>query len=212
MPIPTESYKDKGIRNELNRMSQAAHGLAKEMLNGDADLLKQINLLLKQHTKPFAHTNNCDLSGYFAEIDIETAQVTENGELTSNKLGIIKGEPAILQYIIARASLEAKDALSKKEIENFPVPIDPATCNSALELMDNWALRKPTLLQKLKIVQNGVDDLVLESFTILDEKERKYMKERAMQFPLNKVIVPDAPGVPTKRIAVKYWKTGERYK
>jgi len=212
MPTPETIYKDKFIQNRLDSLSQQAHAIAKEMVNGDKDLLKQIDFILGKDLTPFAYSPKCDLSQYFAEIEVETAQVSEEGELTSSKLGKVKGEPTILQYIIARAGLEGKDSLSKKDLENFLVPKNIGACVAALEQMDIWAQRKPTLSQKLHNIQAEIDDLVLSAFTILTDGERQYIKQRAGQFPLNQVLVADEPGAPTKRLPVKYWKTGERYK
>jgi type I restriction-modification system DNA methylase subunit len=212
MPTPEPVYKDEAIRSRLDSLSLRAHEVAKEMANGDKDVLKMVDSLIGKDLIPFAYSPKCDLSGYFAEIEIETAQVSDDGELTSSKLGKVKGEPAILQYMVARASLEGKESLSKKDLENFPVPKNTGACVAALEQMELWAQRKPALSQKLTDIQTEIDDLVLSTFTVLSQDERQFIKARAKQFPLNQVLVTDEPGVPTKRIPVKYWKTGERYK
>ena len=212
LPTPESVYKDASIRSRLDTLSLRAHEVAKEMLNGDRDLLKQIDALIEDDLISFAYSPKCDLSGYFGEIEIETAQVSDEGELTSSKLGKVKGEPAILQYMVGRAGLEGKDALSKKDLENFLVPKNMGACVAALEQMDIWAQRKPTLSQKLQTIQSKIDDSVLSAFTVLTDKERLYIKERAKQLPLSRVLVADEPGTPTRRIPVKYWKTGERYK
>lgn len=213
LPIPENTYQDSGVRNRLDSLSQGAHGVAKEMLNGDRDVLKLVDSLIGHNLVPFAHLPNSDLSGYFGEIDVAAAQVSETGELTtSSKLGIIKGHPAVLQYIVARAALEGKVELSKATIENFQVPKEVGVCVAALEQMDLWVQRKPTLFQKLTQIQSELDKLVLSTFTSLTDKERQHIKDRAKEFPLNQALVADEPGVPTKRIAVKPWKTGERYR
>ena len=113
---------------------------------------------------------------------------------------------------MARAALEGKGELSKATIEKFLVPKDVGVCVAALEQMDLWAKRKPTLSQKLGEIQSEVDDLVLSTFTVLTDKERQHIKKRVKEFPLSQVLVADEPGTPTKRIAVKPWKTGERYR
>jgi len=212
LPIPKSVYQDSSIRNHLDSLSQGAHGVAKEMLNGDRYVLKLVDSLIGHNLVPFAHLSNSDLSGYFGGIDIGSAQVSETGELTSSKLGIIKGHPAVLQYIVARTALEGKIELSKATIENFQVPKEVGVCVAALEQMDLWVQRKPTLFQKLTQIQSELDNLVLSTFTGLTDKERQHIKDRAKEFPLSQVLVADEPGVPTKRIAVKLWKTGERYR
>ena len=212
MPTPENIYKDETIRNRLDTLSWQAHSIAKEMLNGDKDVLEQVIDLVGKDLIAFAYSPKSNLSGYFDEIEIENALVSDNGELTGSKLGKIIGEPAILQYIIARANLEGKDFLSKKELENYPVPKNLGACVAALEQMGIWAQRKPTLSTKLDNIQNEIDDLVLSAFTVLTDDDRKYIKERVKQFPLNKVLIPDKPGASTKVIPVKYWKTGDRYK
>jgi hypothetical protein len=212
LPTPESVYKDASIRSHLDTLSLRAHEVAKEMLNGDRDLLKQIDALIEEDLISFAYSPKCDLSGYFGEIEIETAQVSDEGELTSSKLGKVKGEPAILQYMVGRAGLEGKDTISKKDLEKFLVPKNMGACVAALQQMDVWAQRKPTLSQKLQTIQGEIDDSVLSAFTVLTDKERLYIKERAKQLPLSRVLVADEPGAPTRRLPVKYWKTGERYK
>ena len=108
--------------------------------------------------------------------------------------------------------MEGKEELSKAAIENFPVPKDLGACVAALEKMDLWAQRKPTLSQKLEQVQAEIDDLVLSAFTILGATERQHIKDRVKELPLSQVLVADEPGVPTKRIGIKPWKTRERYR
>ena len=212
LPIPKNTYTDIGIRSRLDRLSQTAHEIAKEMVNGDRDVLRVVDSLAGKNLVPFAHLPQSDLSGYFAEIDIATAQVSETGELTSSKLGVVKGHPAVLRYIVARAALERREELPKARIEGFLVPKELGACVAALEQVDLWAQRKPTLSQKLNQIQNEIDELVLSTFTVLSEEERQHIKKRAKEFPLSQVLLADEPGVPTKRIAVKLWKTGERYR
>ncbi len=212
LPIPKSVYQDSSIRNRLDSLSQGAHGVAKEMLNGDRDVLKLVDSLIGHNLVPFAHLPNSDISGYFGGIGIGSAQVSETGELTSSKLGIIKGHPAVLQYIVARAALEGKVELSKATIENFQVPKEVGVCVAALEQMDLWAQRKPTLFEKLNQIQTELDDLVLSTFTVLMDKERQHIKDRVKEFPLSQLLVANEPGVPTRRIPVKYWEIGERYK
>ncbi|MBA7689571.1 hypothetical protein ES703_98079 [subsurface metagenome] len=211
-PIPESTYTDSSIRNKLDSLSQGAHGTAKEMVNGARDVLQTVDSLVGKNLAPFAHHPQSDLSGYFAEIDVPTAQVSNIGELTSSKLGVIKGHPTILQYMVARAALERREELSKATIESFPVPKDLGVCVAALEQMDLWAQRKPTLSQKLAQIQSEIDELVLSAFTVLSGKERRYIKQRVKEFPLSQVLAADEPSAPTKRIGVKYWETGIRYK
>ena len=61
-------------------------------------------------------------------------------------------------------------------------------------------------------LQAEIDDLVLSAFTILGATERQHIKDRVEELPLSQVLVADEPGVPTKRIGIKPWKTGERYR
>jgi len=212
LPIPEKTYSDIGIRSQLDSLSQRAHEIAKEMANGDRDVLQIVDSLVRDDCVPFAYFPQSDLSGYLAEINIATAQISETGELTSSKLGIIKGHPAVLQYILVKAALEGKEELSKAAIENFRVPKDLGACVAALKKMDLWSQRKPTLSQKLKQVQAEIDDLILSAFTILGATERQHIKDRLKELPLSQVLVADEPGVPTKRIGIKPWKTGERYR
>jgi len=97
-------------------------------------------------------------------------------------------------------------------LESFPVPKDLNTCVLALERMDIWAQRKPTLSAKLREAEAEIDEIVLAAFTTLSEDERRYMIQRTKEFPLNQVLIRDEPGAPTKQLPVKYWKTGERYR
>lgn len=212
LPTPEAVYKDEGVCKHLDRLSQQAHAIAREVVQGDRNLLYDIDTLVSKDLVPFAHLPQSDLSGYFGEIDLSTAQVSEEGELRGEKLGVVKGHPAVLQYILGRASLEGKESLSKGELENFAVPKDIGACVAALEQMDLWAQRKPTLSQRLRDGEAEIDGIVLAAFTTLTDEERRYIKERATQFPLNQVLVRDEPGAPTKQIAVKYWRTGERYR
>lgn len=212
LPIPESTYRDSDICNCLDSLSQRGHDVAKEMLTGDRNILRVVDSLVEGNLAPFAHLPQSDLSSYFSEIDMSTTQVSGTGELTSSNLGIIKGHPAILQYLVARAALERREKLSKAAIETFLVPTDEGVCVAALEQMGLWAQKKPTLLHRLAEIQSEIDELVLSTFTTLTEREKNYVKERVKDFPLNKVLVADEPGVPTKRIPVKYWKTGARYK
>ena len=118
----------------------------------------------------------------------------------------------MLQYILSRAILEGKGGLSKADLESFPVPKDLKTCVVALERMDIWAQRKPTLSGKLREVEAEIDETVLAAFTTLTEDEKRYLVQRTKEFPLNQVLVRDEPGAATKQLPVKYWKTGERYR
>lgn len=212
LPVPDASYKDSGICNSLNTLSHQAHALSGEMVNGDKELLQEVDHLLGKNLIPFAQLPLSDLSGYFAEVDMATAQVSETGELTCSKMGIIKGHPAILQYIVSRATLQGRDSLSKMAIENFLVPKELGACIEALHQMDIWAQRKPTLSVKLADVQAEIDRLLLSTFTVLTDDDRKHIQERAKQFPLNQVLLTDIPGAPTRRIPIKYWEIGERYR
>jgi hypothetical protein len=212
LPVPETVYKDEGIRKHLDSLSQQAHRLAKEMVDGDRNLLYEVDSLIGNDLVPFAHLPKSDLSGYFGEIDLAKAQVSQKGELRDEKLGMAKGHPAALQYMVSRASLEGRDRLSKAELENFPIPKQMGACVAALEQMDTWARRKPTLSQKLRDVEAQIDETVLAAFATLTDDERQYIRRRARQFPLNQVLVRDEPGAPTRQIAVKPWKTGDRYK
>ena len=80
------------------------------------------------------------------------------------------------------------------------------------ELIISWAQGKPTLSGKLRQVESEVDETVLSAFTTLTEHERRFIVQRTKEFPLNQVLVRDEPGVSTKQLPVKYWKTGERYR
>jgi hypothetical protein len=212
LPIPEAAYKDAGIRKRLDRLSQQAHRIADEMVTGDKNILKDLDTLIAGQVVPFAQHPMTDLSAYFGDIDIATAQVSEDGALTGEKLGLVKGHPAILQYILSRASLEGQETLSKADFERFPVPKDIGLCTVALEHMDLWAKRKPTLSQRLRQVEAQIDDIALASFASLTADERRYIKDRASQFPMNQVLVRDEPGATTKQIPVKYWELGERYR
>lgn len=212
LPIPEAAYHDAAIRRGLDSLSQQAHRIAKEMVNGDRNILKEVDSLISEQLMPFAHHPQTDLSAYFGDIDVATAQVSEDGALVGEKLGIVKGHPAILQYILSRASLEGRETLSKVDLERFPVPKDVGLCTVALEQMDLWAVKKPTLSLQLRQVEAEIDDIALDAFTSLTRAERGYVKKRASQFPLNQVLVRDEPGAATKQILVKYWEMGERYR
>ena len=212
LPVPEAVYKDEGIRSKLDELSRQAHRIAKEMVDGDSNLLKEVDSVIGSDLVPFAHLAQSDLSGYFGEVELSTAQVSEEGELRHEKLGVVKGHPAVLQYILSRASLEKKEKLSKAELESFPVPKDMKPCIVALERMDIWAQRKPTLSGKLREVEAEIDETVLATFTTLTEDEKRYLVQRTKEFPLNQVLVRDEPGAATKQLPVKYWKTGERYR
>jgi hypothetical protein len=212
LPIPEAAYHDAAIRRRLDSLSQQAHGIAKEMVNGDRNILKEVDSLIGGHAIPLAQHPQTDLSAYFGAIDVATAQVSEDGALVGEKLGIVKGHPAILQYILSRASLEGTETLSKVDLERFPVPKDIGLCTVALERMDLWARKKPTLSQQLRKSEAEIDDIALDAFTSLTAAERRYVKKRASQFPLNQALVRDEPGAATKQIPVRYWEVGERYR
>jgi len=212
LPIPEAAYEDTAIRKPLDRLSRRAHHIAKEMLDGDKNIIKSVDSLISGQVIPFAQHPQTDLSAYFGDIQVSTAQVSEDGELVGEKLGIVKGHPAILQYILSRASLEGKETLSKADLERFPVPQNIGLCTVALGYIDAWARKKPTLSRQLRKVEAEIDDLALAAFTSLSENDRRYIKERAAQFPLSEVLVRDEPGAPTRQIPVKYWELGERYR
>lgn len=212
LPVPEGIFKDKGILKKLDGLSHQAHRIAKEIVDGDNNLLKEVDSVIGSDLAPFAHLPQSDLAGYFGDIDLSTARVSEEGELRHEQLGVVKGHPAVLQYILSRASLEKKEKLSKAELENFPVPKDLKACVLALERIDIWTKRKPTLSGKLREVEAEIDEVILAAFTTLTEDERRYMVQRTKEFPLNQVLVRDEPGAPTKQLPVKYWKTGERYR
>ena len=55
LPIPEKTYSDIGIRSQLDSLSQRAHEIAKEMANGDRDVLRIVDSLVGNNFVPFAH-------------------------------------------------------------------------------------------------------------------------------------------------------------
>jgi len=140
---------------------------------------------------PLACLPETDLSTYFGDIEVAKAQVSEKGELIGEKLGVVRGHPIVLQYVLGRAAVERREVLPKVELENFAVPKDISICIAALEQMDAWSNRKPTLSQKLRKIEAEIDEIVLSAFSSLTEDERYYINGRVKQFPLNQVLVRD---------------------
>jgi hypothetical protein len=123
----------------------------------------------------------------------------------------VRGDVDVLKYILYRALLEGRSDLSKRVLEAAPVPRDAPTLAEALTILEEWFARKPTLGEKLRALEGELDDVVLDAYSELNVKEKKFIKRRVKEFPLSEVIKTELPGAPTRVIAVKRWKPGERY-
>jgi hypothetical protein len=211
MPTPLKAVDDEGLAKRLEGLSYRAHEIAREMARGDRQVLTQVKGLAKE-AMPFAQHPRSDIRGWVIDLDVATAQVSEEGELRCENLTLVKGDPAVLNYILAVASLEGKERLTRQDFETFRIPSDAQALEEALRLLGEWQGRKPSLAQELAGLQQEIDDLVLDAFTSLTPMERATIRRRVTEFPLSEVLRADLPGAPTRQIPVRYFRAGQRYR
>ncbi len=211
LPFPNRLVKDSDMAAEITRVSREAHELAREMVGGDRAVAGKLDGIIGGATVPFAQHPSADFRPYITKLDVASAEVFDEGVLQDNSLSSVRGDVEILKYILYRASLEGKDDLSKSVLETTPVPRDPSTLAEALTILEEWFARKPTLGEKLRALEAELDDLVLDAYSELTAAEKKFIKRRVKEFPLSEVIKTELPGAPSRVIAVKRWKPGERY-
>lgn len=213
IPIAEKFWSDKAILEKINELSVEIHSLTDDMFKGDRKVLAEARKLVSQETIPFALTPNADLKPYMTVFEVENSYVDDTGVLQEEgKMGSVKGKPEYLEYILSMARLEGEEELSKTKIEKFPVPKNLQLCRKALEVIDNWLEKKPTLAGELRAKEEEINVLCLDAFDILTEQEKKYILTRAASFPMDKILVTPLPGAPTKKIAYRRWKSGERYR
>lgn len=75
-----------------------------------------------------------------------------------------------------------------------------------------YPTKKEKVTQSLKKVETEINNIVLESFTALTGKEKKHILKRCKQFPLSEVLVTPIPGSTVRKIGIKKYLPGERYK
>jgi hypothetical protein len=211
LPFPKGLIKEKTLTTGITRVSQEAHELAREMVGGDRTVGVKLDRLVAGDTVPFAQHPSADFRPYVAKLNVAKAEVFDEGILQDDSLSSVRGDVDVLKYILYRALLEGKDDLSKSVLEATPVPRDAATLAEALTILEEWFARKPTLGEKLRALEDELDDLVLDAYSELTAAEKKFIKRRVKEFPLSEVIKTELPGAPTRVIAVKRWKPGERY-
>lgn len=210
-PVPELAYKDKKIAQELETSSRNAHKIAKDLVNWDTDAKNKLTSLLSGKLKPLAQTEDADFTAYFDPIIVSEAEVKKN-VLQGNTLSKISGKPKILEYILYRAELDGLEELNKTNLEQFPVPSEKNILTEALKILISWAEEKEKVIQSLKKVETEINNIILDSFEILAAKEKKHILKRCKQFPLSEVLVTPIPGSPVRKIGIKKYLPGERYK
>ncbi len=211
LPFPARLIKEPGLTAAIAGASARAHDLAREMVGGDRAVTEKLDKAIGGATVPFAQHPSADFRPYIAKLHVESSEVFDEGVLQDDSLSSVRGDVDVLKYILYRALLESKDYLSKKALEATPVPRDASTLAEALTILEEWSARKPTLAEKLRALEAELDDLVLDAYSELTAAEKKFIKRRVKEFPLSEVIKTELPGAPTRVIAVKRWKPGERY-
>lgn len=213
LPVADRIRKESKIIDKMEQHADNIQSISDDLLKGDKKILVEVEELVGQETMPFALTPNADLKPYVTAFDMETSFVDDPGVLREEgKLGNVKGEPEYLEYILSMARLEGEEELSKTKIEKFPVPKNLELCRKALEIIDGWLEKKPTLAGELRAKEEEINALCLDAFDILTEQEKKYILTRASSFPMDRILVTPLPGAPTKKIAYRRWKAGERYR
>jgi|GEM_PF-5986050 len=210
-PIPQLVYKDKKIAQELETSSQNAHKIAKDLVNWDTDAKNKLAGLLSGKLTPFAQTEDADFTAYIDPIPVSEAEVRKN-VLQGSTLSKTIGKPKILKYILYRAELDGLEELNKTNLEQFLVPSDKNILTEALKILISWAGEKEKVIHSLKKIESEINDLVLDSFKTLTAKEKKHILKRCKQFPLSEVLVTPIPGSPVRKIGIKKYLPGERYR
>ena len=211
LPFPAALINDQRLAAAITRGSASAHDLAREMVGGDRAVTEKLDKIIAGATVPFAQHPSADFRPYISKLDVATTEVFDEGVLQDDSLSSVRGDVDVLKYILYRALLEGRSDLSKRVLEAAPVPRDGPTLAEALTILEEWFARKPTLGEKLRALEAELDDLVLDAYSELTKNEKKYIKRRVKEFPLSEVIKTELPGAPTRVIAVKRWKPGERY-
>jgi len=187
--------------------------LSDKTQNGDKILSKEIESMFDTKCRPFGLLNGSDLSGYVSPLKTESSEINKSGDLICKEnLGVIKGDPDVLQFILSYSQLKEMGELSKNHLEKFLIPENRNILLKALEKMESWFDEKPGLLDKLEEKEEELDEIIFDNTKSLTKKDIIYIKRRIKSHPLDKIIVTTPPGVATKRIPHKRWLSGERYK
>lgn len=196
--------------NNLEKLSQDCHSLAYEMVNGDRLLSDWIEEKTAGKAKPFASFSDTNLASFEGELTVEDAYLDSGGNLVDGDIFQVSGDRENMTYILQRAALEGKDKLSKKAMEDFPVPAEKAMTNEINAKIGEWLARKPTLADKLREKEREIDRIVLDACEDLSEDEKNTIIRRCSEFPLSEVLKTPLPGKPSKKIKVKTYV--DRYK
>jgi hypothetical protein len=199
------------ILSRLEELSRDCHALAHDMAHGDRELSAWIEDKVSRKFRYFSTYSDTDLSTLSGVLNIEKAFFDKNGRLIEEgSLFHIGGNKNRLYYILQKSALEGKEKLTKKELEDFKIPEDPAVLKEINLKIADWLQRKPTLGEKLRANEREIDRLVLEACSDLTDKERETIIRRCREFPLSEVIQTPLPGKPTKKIKVKVYS--DRFK
>ena len=203
--IPKQISKNDTIIDSLELLSQSCHSLAHEMVNGDRELSAWIEMKLREGTRFLSSYSDTNLSALSGALNIEDAYFDNDGRLVDGSLFHLGGDRSRLYYLLQRSALEGKAKLTKREIENFRMPENPAVLREVNLKIAEWLQRKPTLGEKLRNNEREIDRLVLEACSDLTDQERATILHRCSEFPLSEVIQTPLPGKPTKKIKVKVY-------
>ena len=212
--LPLDPHLWKAVqKSTYAKLNEEFARISMKILDGDIRLLSDINKITDVKTIPFGLLPNSDLSGYIEPIATMRASLDISGNLVGGeKMGLIKGDPITLQFILSYSELIDAPELSKGYLERFPIPADKEILLFALEKMQAWFDEKPLLLDKLHEKEEELDEIIFDNTKSLTKADVAYIKKRIKSHPLNKIIVTTPPGAPTKRIPHKRWVSGDRYK
>jgi hypothetical protein len=216
MALPSSGWEDSGLAQRLDSLGQNAHQIASDMNNGDEQVLSQIDQIVSGDSIPLIRYTGSDLTGVNGSLDLQTAQLTEQGVpplgVLADDRNQLRGDHALLTYVVSRLTLEGRETITKAELENYPVPKTDTRLKRALELLANWQAQKPNLETRLRQVESEIDNIALDAFSDLTPRERETIRKRVKEFPMSEVLKTDLPGAPTKQIAVRYYQAGQRYR
>ena len=208
--VPPEIEEDKKALNKLDQLSRDCHSIAHEMVNGDRELSDWIEAETEGRTRYFSTCSDTNLASFEGTLQVENAYFDNGGRLVDGGLFHVDGDRERLIYILQHSALEGKDELTRKEIEDFPIPENGKSLKEINLKIAEWLERKPSLAGKLRENEGEIDRIVLEACRDLTDQERETIIRRCGEFPLSEVIQTPLPGKPTKRIKVKTYI--DRYK
>ncbi len=198
------------ISKILRERAQKCHSLAHELVHGDAELLTEVETLLKANHLQFSDLPDSDFSGLAEKLDISDASFTREGHLTDGTLFMLKGDADALFFMVHHAQLAGKAVLKRAEVESYRLPASKEQLVEVNRLIAAWMERKPTLADQLRAAEAEIDELVF-SATDLTTAEIATIKRRCTEFPLSELLKTSLPGKPTRYIQARAYKK-DRYK